>query len=245
MFRMATVILVCTSVEDIWNTMSTGTELEMLCIYIICGWPQNKDYLESTLWGYWAIRHDLAIIDSVAMKWKWIIKSFSLDKDIRATTQQPHGDRKDKTPCKESVYWINMNADIEHMVMQWDMCLKYQQMQPQEKALHYKIPCSLSEVVGIDVFINNNKTPFCIVYYHSKFPIQKKVNNVPADNPVQITNWFCRKRAPKEDFLRFGYNFTLIFWNIFAGRQTFSKQSHHHTTTRAMKRSKHVSNLYH
>ena len=62
--------------------MSTVAELQMLQAYIIRGWLQNKDDLEPTLQGYLPIRHELAIIDGVAMKGKQIIIPFSLQMQI-------------------------------------------------------------------------------------------------------------------------------------------------------------------
>ena len=73
------------------------------------------------------------------------------------------------------------------MVKQYTAYLAYQQTQPQEKALHYEIPCRPWEVVGADVFMTNCKTLLCIVDYHSKFPIVKKVNSLSADDVVHTT----------------------------------------------------------
>ena len=49
--------------------------------------------------------------------------------------------------ARESVYWINMNADKEQCAMH----LEYQQTKPQEKALCYKIPCTLWETVDAHI----------------------------------------------------------------------------------------------
>ena len=67
---MAIDVPVCTSIEDIGSALSIDTELQMLQAHIIRVWLQNKDELETTLSGYWPIRPDLAMIDSVTMKGK-------------------------------------------------------------------------------------------------------------------------------------------------------------------------------
>ena len=59
---------VCTSMEVMRNANSIDADQQMQQIYIIRGWPQKKDHLKPTLGGYWPIRHDLAMINSVAMK---------------------------------------------------------------------------------------------------------------------------------------------------------------------------------
>ena len=86
---------------------------------------------------------------------------------------------------RESVYWINMNGNIEHMVEQCTICLEYHQTQSQEKALHYEIPSRPWEVDGADIFMT--KTFLYIVDYHSKFTILKKVNSLSPHDLVQMT----------------------------------------------------------
>ena len=107
--------------------MSTDTELQMLQMYVTRGLPQNKDDLEPTLDKYWPIWHDLAIINGVAMKGKQIITPFSLQKQMLDQLHSNHmGIEKMQLFVRKSVYWINMNADMKHMVRQCPICLKYQ-----------------------------------------------------------------------------------------------------------------------
>ena len=76
----------------------------------------------------------------------------------------------------------------------------YQQMQPQEKALHYDVPCRPWDVVGADVFIINIKTLLYTVDHHNKFPIvKKKVNSPSTDILVQMTKLiFAECGLPKK-----------------------------------------------
>ena len=98
------------------------------------------------------------------------------------------GTKKTWLLARESVYWINMNTGMECAVKQCTKWLEYQLTQPQEKALHYKIPCKSLEVVGAAILMVNGKTLLCTVDYHSKFPILKKVHSLSADDLVQMAN---------------------------------------------------------
>ena len=69
--------------------------------------------------------------------------------------------------------------------MQCGICLEYKQMETQQKALRYEIPSRPLEVIDIDVFMINNKTLFCIVDYHSEFPVVRKGNSLSSDDLVQ------------------------------------------------------------
>ena len=51
---------------------------------------------------------------------------FITEAEMRPTTQQPHGIEKTWLLARESVYWINVNADTECMVKQCTMGLEYQ-----------------------------------------------------------------------------------------------------------------------
>ena len=86
--------------------------------------------------------------------------------------------------ARDSVFLTNMNTNIDHTVKENAPCLEYQHIQPQERALHYKIPCRPWEVVRPDKFMVNNKTLQCTVDYYSKFPIVKKVGSLSADDLV-------------------------------------------------------------
>ena len=51
-FSTAIDVPLYTSIKDIINAMSIDAELQMLQPYILRGWPQDKDDLESTPSGY-------------------------------------------------------------------------------------------------------------------------------------------------------------------------------------------------
>ena len=106
---------------------------------------------------YWLIRHKLDIIDGVVMKVKSIIIPCLLQKQI---PEQLHsnciGTEKSCILVRESVNWINMNADYDKTVKQCSTCLEYQCTQPQEAVLNHDILCKPWEIVGADVFLVNN-----------------------------------------------------------------------------------------
>ena len=60
-------------------------------------------------------------------------------------------------------------------------------MQPKEKIIHHDIPLRLWEVLGADVFHFNNKNYLCIIDYHSKFHIIKRLDGLSAENLITTT----------------------------------------------------------
>ena len=50
--------------------------------------------------------------------------------------------------------------------------------------MHHNIPLRPWDVIGVDVFQLNNKNYLCLVDYHSKFLVVKKMDNISADSVI-------------------------------------------------------------
>ena len=128
-----------------------------------------------------------------------------------------------------------MNANIEHTVNQCATCFKYQQMQPHERVLHYKIQCRPWKVVGADIFMTNAKTHLCLVDYHSKFPIVKKVNSLSVDDLVQMAKLIFAEYGQKKIVPGAGTTFMAGTFKPFCRRMNIQKciaSLYHHQSNR-------------
>ena len=96
------------------------------------------------------------------------------------------GIEKTKLLAQESVYWHSINTDIEEFIKQCPTCLEFQQTQPKEQITHHDIPLRPWEVIGADVFQFNNKNYICLVDYHSKFSVIKRIEGLLADNLIDV-----------------------------------------------------------
>ena len=63
----------------------------------------------------------------------------------------------------------------------------FQQMQPKGKIIHHDIPLRPWEVLGADIFHFNNKNYLCIVDYHSKFPVIKRMEGLSIESLITTT----------------------------------------------------------
>ena len=57
-------------------------------------------------------------------------------------------------------------------------------MQPKEKIIHHVIPLKPWEVLGVDIFDLNNKNCLCIIDYHSKFPVRKRMQGLSPESLI-------------------------------------------------------------
>ena len=93
---------------------STGWTPSMPKNIIITGWLSTKDELHSNKRPYWSYRDDLAVIDRVVIKGRWIIVPAELKQQVLDQLHLNHmGIKKQKLLMHESVYWVNINTDIE------------------------------------------------------------------------------------------------------------------------------------
>ena len=140
-----------------------------------------KDKLCADLRPYWSYRGELAVIDGIILKGRHIVIPNSLKQQVLNQLHTNHmGIEKTKLLACESVYWSSINADIKNYIKHCATCLEFQQTQPKEKIIHHDIPLRPWEVIGADVFHFNNKNYLCIVDYHSKFPVIKRLERLSA-----------------------------------------------------------------
>ena len=59
-------------------------------------------------------------------------------------------------------------------------------MQPKERLIYHEIPGRPLDVAGTDNFSLYNKNYLCIVDYHSKFPVIKKMEGLSADSLILV-----------------------------------------------------------
>ena len=98
--------------------------------------------------------------------------------------------------------------------------------------IHHDIPLRLWEVLGADVFHFNNKNYLCIVDYHSKFPMVKRLEGLSAESLIAtIKVIFTEYGIPHKIMSDAGTNFVSDkFWkfcNSINVEQAVSLAYHH------------------
>ena len=177
----------CISIEEIQWASLQNTHLQQLKTFIVAGWPHIKDELQIDIRPYWLYRDKLAVIDGVLLKDRHIIRLDSLKQQVLTQLHINHMSiEKMKLLGCESVFWHNINADIEAYIKLCATCLEFQQTQPQEKLMYHDIPLRPWEVIGADIFHFKNKHYWCIVDYNSKFPVVKRLEGLSADNLINV-----------------------------------------------------------
>ena len=118
-------IPICTSKEDIKAATEEDVELQMPELFIIRGWSHTKEAV------YWLMRNELTMIHGSAMKSRYRIIPYLLQRQILEQLHSIHMGIEKTHLTRESVYWINMNTTIEQTAKQCSTCLEYQWTQLQ------------------------------------------------------------------------------------------------------------------
>ena len=107
--------------------------------------------------------------------------------------------RKSNLMACESIYWTNINGDIEKHIKNCSICLNFHDTE--KRIIHHKIPAKPWEIVGTDMFTLHNKNYLCIVNYHIKFPGIKKIEiliSKPLNTNIKshvIRLWFTKENS--------------------------------------------------
>ena len=135
------------SILQFQQAMAQDKHLQHLQNIIITGWPSTRDQLHINLRPYQFYRDVLAVIDGVVMKGRCIVVPQDVQKQVLDQLHLNHmGIEKMKLLMCKSVYWVNINTNIENHIKSCNTCLEFQQMQCKEKVIHHDIPLRPWEV---------------------------------------------------------------------------------------------------
>ena len=112
------------------------------------------------------------------------------------------------------------------------MCLEFWKTQPEEKTIQHDILLRPWEVLAVDVFQLNNKNYLCVVDYHSKFPIIKRMEGLSAESLITTVKLiFAEYGIPHRLMSDAGSNFVSekfkSFCNSLNIKQAVSSSCHH------------------
>ena len=85
---------------------------------------------------------------------------------------------KTKSQARQSLFWLNMDADITNTISNYEACLQYKKHQSAEPLKNHEIPDKPWTKVGTDLLKIQGRIYLIVVDYYSKyFEISKLLNN--------------------------------------------------------------------
>ena len=91
------------------------------------GWPDTINELPTDIRPYWSFRDELAMESGVLFKRRQILIPQSMQKEILQHLHQGHqGVDKTRRLARDTVYWVNINRDIEVICKSCHACQENQ-----------------------------------------------------------------------------------------------------------------------
>ena len=101
-------------------------ELVLLKHTIMQGWPKSIKQVPPALQPFWTFREELTVEDGIILKGTRIIIPTKQQEVILKMIHKGHlGLNKCKLHAKETVYWPGLNDQLEDLVLNCKLCLKY------------------------------------------------------------------------------------------------------------------------
>ena len=186
-----------TKLEKIQQATANDKLLQKIMHYT---WPRSQKNLPLSLRPYWHIRDSLHLADNIVFTHQRIVVPRSLQAYMLPLIHESHfGIEKSKARARDLLYWPKMNADIERIIGDCELCIKFQNKQQREPLLSHKIFNERYFKVGMDVLTIQNKDYLVIVDYYSKYPELLQFHDKTARTIVeQCKSVFSRHSIPVE-----------------------------------------------
>ena len=134
-------------------------------------WPKSIKQLPPVLHPFWMFREELTVEDGLILKGTRIIILNNQHKAILKLIHEGHlGLNKCKLSAKETVYWPGLNEQLEDLVLNCELCLKYStakyKLEP-SLTLGQEVPLYPWTKLATDIFHFENVSYLLIVDYTS------------------------------------------------------------------------------
>ena len=169
------------------------------------GWPRTVKEVPQEIQKYWTFREELTIEDDLILKGTWIVIPEKMREDIFKQIHEGHlGFNKCQMRVKETVYWPGLNDQLENLILNCQLCLKYSKSKNKSTpltALGHEVPAVPWSKLATDIFHYESQPYLLVVDYTSRFPIVRRLNSMSVQ---------CVTEHFKSIFSEYGWPDTLV-----------------------------------
>ena len=114
------------SLQDLRIATQEDDQLALLKHTITTGWSSTIREVPSEIQPYWTFREELTVEDSVFLKGTHIVIPIKEHQAMLNLIHEGHlGLNKCKFRVKDIAYWPDLNEQLEKLVLNCELCLKY------------------------------------------------------------------------------------------------------------------------
>ena len=149
---------------------------------ILKGWPEKRDECPQNLKSYWNYGDELSVLDGLILKGtRIIIPSECRDEDLEKLHEGHFGIDHTKLRARYSVYWLQINQDIETLVKSNEKCQEFSKRNNRDPNIPREIPLVLWLLLEMDLFTLDDQTFLLVVDMTSRFPVVKILSSKTAN----------------------------------------------------------------
>ena len=124
----------CDSLQDLRIATHEDDKLALLKHTFMCGCPSTIREVPSKMQHYWIFREELTVEDGLVLKGIHILIPHKKFHAILNLLHEGHlGLNKCKLRAKDIVYWPGLNEQLEKLVLNCQLCLKYSHSKHKQK----------------------------------------------------------------------------------------------------------------
>ena len=179
--------------QEIREKQSQDVICQTLANYCNNGWPETKHKASEIGKVYWHLRGELTINKGLLMKAGRLFIPTEMRADILTKIHGVHqGITKCKLRARESVWWLDINSDIEKEVKSCDVCAKLQNDHA-EPMISTKFDDRPWKHLGSDLFFWKGHTYLLVVCYYSRFIELAKLRSLTTEEVItHLKSMFSR-----------------------------------------------------
>ena len=176
--------------SNILNQLRRATqedeELVLLKHTIKQGWPSNIKEVPNTLQSYWTFTEELTVEDHLVWKGIRIVIPHKKHEAVLKLIHEGNlGLTKCKLPAQDTVYWPGLNEQLEKLILNCGLCLKYSQSKYKQQpsmSLGQEIPPHPCTKLVTDIFHFQGASYILIVDYTSKVLVVCKLSSMTGQH---------------------------------------------------------------
>ena len=161
-------------------------ELTLLKHTATQGWPSTIKEVPGVLQPYWTFREELMIEDGIILKGTQIVVQTKKHEAVLKLIHEGHlGLNIHKLRAKETVYWPGLNDQLEKLIPNCELYLKYAQSkckQESSMSLGQEVPLHPWSKLATDLFHFEGVSYLWIVDYTSRFPVVYKLSSMTGQH---------------------------------------------------------------
>ena len=186
--------------KKIKKLTKTDSSLQLLQRTMMKGWPTSKQSCPPDVQPFWDSRHDLTVVEDLVIKGSRIVIPKKLQAEVLEKLHSAHqGMDRTKRRARQSIYWPNMNREIEKLVNKCTECLKHKPSKQKETLKPRPVPTRPWEKVGSDLFHLGGNNYIVITDYYSLWPEVYQLKQATSASVIStMKDVFARHGIPTE-----------------------------------------------